>query len=70
MTEQTLHWSRHQALIDQGIVGGSRSTENNQLLAENKDMKALEKELQLVRRSRFVSRLGGGAESISSRACL
>ena len=47
--EQTLHRWKHQALVDQGLVHGVNSTESAQLRAANKRIKALEKELQLVK---------------------
>jgi transposase-like protein len=47
--EQTLHRWKHQALVDQGMVDGVDSTESAQLQAANKRIKALEKELQLVK---------------------
>ncbi len=47
--EQTLHRWKHQALIDAGLVDGVDSSEHAQLRAARKRIKALEKELQLVK---------------------
>jgi len=47
--EQTLHRWKHQALIDAGLVEGVDSTQNADLRAAKKRIKALEEELQLVR---------------------
>ena len=47
--EQTLHRWKHQALIDAGLVEGVDSTQNAELRAAKKRIKALEEELQLVR---------------------
>ena len=47
--EQTLHCWRLPALIDVGLVEGIDSTESAALRAVNKRIKALEKELQLVK---------------------
>jgi transposase-like protein len=49
LPEQTLHRWKHQALVDAGLVGGSDSSEHAQLRAVRKRIKALEKELQLVK---------------------
>ena len=45
--EQTLHRWKHQALIDAGLVEGVDSTQNADLSAAKKRIKALEEELQL-----------------------
>jgi len=47
--EQTLYRWKHQALIDEGMVDGVNSAESAQLRAANKRIKALEKELELVK---------------------
>ena len=47
--EQTLHRWKHQALIDVGLIDGVDSAEGSELRAANKRIKALEKELQLVK---------------------
>jgi putative transposase len=47
--EQTLHRWKHQALIDVGVAEGIDSTESAALRAAHKRIKALEKELQLVK---------------------
>ena len=47
--EQTLHRWKHQALIDVGLTDGVDSAEGAELRAANKRIKALEKELQLVK---------------------
>ena len=47
--EQTLHRWKHQALVDQGMVNSVNSTESADLRVANKRIKALEKELQLVK---------------------
>ena len=47
--EQTLHRWKHQGLIDTGVKDGVDSRESAALSAANKRIKALEKELQLVK---------------------
>jgi transposase-like protein len=47
--EQTLHRWKRQALIDSGLVDGIDSTESAALRAAYKRIRALEKELQLVK---------------------
>ena len=47
--EQTLHRWSHQALIDVGLIDGVDSVESDRLRAADKSIKALEKELQLVK---------------------
>ena len=47
--EQTLYRWKHQALIDAGLVESVDSTQNAELRAAKKRIKALEEELQLVR---------------------
>jgi transposase-like protein len=47
--EQTLHRWKHQALVNQGLRDGVGSSDSAQLRAANKRIKALEKELQLVK---------------------
>lgn len=49
LPEQTLHRWKHQALIDAGLIDGVDSSEHAQLRAARKRIKALEKELQLVK---------------------
>lgn len=45
--EQTLHWRKHQALINEGPVDGL--TEGAELRPTNKHFTAFEKELKLVK---------------------
>jgi transposase-like protein len=47
--EQTLNRWKHQALVHAGLVDGVDSGEHAQLRAARKRIKALEKELQLVK---------------------
>jgi transposase-like protein len=47
--EQTLHRWKHQALIDVDLIDGVDSAEGAELRAANKRIKALEKELRLVK---------------------
>jgi len=47
--ERTLHRWKHQGLIDAGLAEGIDSVESAALLSANKQIKALEKELQLVK---------------------
>jgi len=47
--EQTLHRWKHQGLIDAGLAEGIDSVESAALRSANKRIKALEKELQLVK---------------------
>ena len=47
--EQTLHRWKHQALVDVGLIDGVDSAEGAELREANKRIKALEKELQLVK---------------------
>ena len=47
--EQTLHRWKHLALIDVGLIDGVDSAEGAELQAAKKRIKALEKELQLVK---------------------
>ena len=49
MPGQTLHRWKHQALVDVGLIDGVDSAEGAELRAANKRIKALEKELQLVK---------------------
>jgi transposase-like protein len=53
--EQTLHRWKHQGLIDAGVKDGVDSCESAALLAANKRIKALEKELQLVKDASEIS---------------
>ena len=47
--EQTLHRWKHQALIDVGLIDGVDSAEGSELREAKKRIKALEKEIQLVK---------------------
>jgi len=47
--EQTLHRWKHQGLIDAGLAEGIDSVESSALRSANKRIKALEKELRLVK---------------------
>jgi len=47
--EQTLHRWEHQALVDAGLVNGVDSSAHAERRAAKKSIKALEKELQLVK---------------------
>ena len=49
MPGQTLHRWKRQALVDVGLIDGVDSAEAAELRAANKCIKALEKELQLVK---------------------
>jgi hypothetical protein len=54
VSEQTLVRWKYQALIDAGLVEGVDSTQNAELRAAKKRIKALEEELQLERGSSIV----------------